>query len=273
MYLERLSVAGIDTSPYYQSKKFNKGKGTDSDMPNCTQYAVCRSYEATLSSMETKEPFSMFKGRSAGGYPMAKDFYNDSILPKGKELKVGSIACFDGTCGHVAFVERVIDSTHAVISESQYCSDKSIRDYRYWQTREVELIVGKATLSGVGALQGFIYLPVKDIRVSRDTDKVQIAVTEDMVNVRVKADGDVAVRGCYAPMGIYDVVDTAVTDYTWYSVGSDLWIREGEWIDYYPIEDNEIARLKEENRVLAKDKEILLNILAEIHEITGGYIQ
>ena len=130
MFLERLSSEGIDdTSVYYKpSGKFNTAmRDSDVQMPNCTQYCYLRSFSAT----SAKSPYPI--ARNSLGFGNAKTWYELSPLPKGQELKNGSIACFDGKYGHVAFVERVIDKTHALISESQYDEDKSLRNNKFWQ--------------------------------------------------------------------------------------------------------------------------------------------
>lgn len=233
MFLERLSSNGIDTSPYYvPNGKYNTAPpNSDVQMPNCTMYAFCRTYEET----ETTERYPV--ARSSGGFGNAKDWYKDSPLPKGSQIKTGAIACFDGKCGHVAIVERVIDDTHALISESQYDSDKSLRNYKYWQKRIVELQVGKATLSGVGKLQGFLYPPINDVRTERKSVP-QVEVTEEYVNVRKEPNGELSCNGCYCPMGIYDVLDTKISDgFKWYRIDKDCWIREGSWLTYYPEDD------------------------------------
>ena len=241
MYLERLSATGIESSPYYvPGGQFDTASPSSSvQMPNCTMYAYCRSFE----SVDAAEPFPI--ARDTLGFGNAKTWFENSPLPKGYELKTGSIACFDGNCGHVAFVERKLDSTHALISESQYDDDKSLRNYKYWQKRVVELIPGEATLKGVGALQGFLYLPINDIRTVRDINYEQIAITEDFVNVRISADGDLKKPGCYCPMGVYNVLNSKnVNGYMWYKIDSKCWVREGEWLTHFDKEDDEIAQLK-----------------------------
>lgn len=248
MFLERLNSQGIDTSKYYKyGGDFNPVPSSKSDtaMPNCTDYALCRTYEAT----ETSKPFPVASNKL--GFPNAKYWYERTLLAKGKELKVGSIAVFNGVSGHVAYAERVLDKTHALISQSQYTSNKAIRDYRYFEIREVELVVGKATLSGVGELIGFIYTPINDIRVNRDFNKEQIEITKPMVNVRIQPNGQVHTNGCYAPMGIYNITNKKqVDEYMWYELETNHWVRSGDWLSYYEMSD--IANLKKENEELKK---------------------
>lgn len=229
MFLERLSSNGLSDSPYFiPNGKFNTAPSdSDIQMPNCTMYAFCRSYEA--SDAVTRYDIV----RKGGGFGNANTWFKSSPLPKGSKLRVGSIACFDGEYGHVAFVERVIDDTHALISESQYSPDKSLRDYHYFQTRIVELKVGESTLSGVGPLQGFIYLDIDDKRTQIDGGE-QIEILEDYVNVRATPNGNIARKGCYAPMGVYNILSRRQIDgYMWYELDKNNWVREGSWLKYY----------------------------------------
>lgn len=239
MYLERLSAAGLDSSKYFAPGEFNTS-AYDLQLPNCTLYCYLRAFEACGAT----KPFPIAKNTL--GFGNAKNWFENSPLEKGYEIRTGSIACFDGNYGHVAFVERKIDDTHALISESQYDDDKSLRNYKYWNKKTVELIPGKATLNGVGALQGFLYLPIDDIRTNSG-----IEIVEEMVNVRQTADGEITVRGCYCPMGFYSVLGTKeVNGYTWYKIDNKCWVREGYWLKY----DNELEILRSK---LKRIKEII----------------
>lgn len=265
MYLERLSKTGMESSKYYQNRTFNHALGGEDDLPNCAQYDVSRGYEACL----VDEPFLMFKDRSAGGYPEAGNFYKDTILPKGSVLKIGSFACFDN---HVAFIERVNTDGTCLLTDSRYDTNKSLRNDRYWRKMDgIKLVVGKKpNIANIGKFQGCIYLPISDIRVTRDESKEQILIKEDMVNVRVIPNGDLVEAGCYAPMGIYNVQDIKNDgEFNWYQLDKSCWVRDGEWLTYYPIEENELQRLKAENKELKKENEILLNIIHDIHNMTG----
>lgn len=248
MFLERLSSFGLSDSPYFiPSGKFNTAPSdSDIQMPNCTMYAYLRSFEAVNAS----NPFPI--ARNGLGFGNAKTWYSESPLKKGSEIRTGSIACFDGNYGHVAFVERKIDNNHALISESQYDADKSLRNYKYWQKRIVELEAGKATLGGVGELQGFLYLDIQDIRTKR-SEKEQIEILEDFVNVRIEPNGDLLQKGCFAPMGIYNVLSKEqVNGYWWYQIGRKAWVREGNWLRYYEPADDMMADLREIKRLISK---------------------
>ena len=244
MYLERLSVQGVDSNSnpnkyFAPSGVFNTAaKLADVNLPNCTMYCMCRGYEA----MEASERFPWI--RSTPGFGNAKTWFSTTTMPKGYQLREGSIAVFDGNCGHVAFVERVLDSTHAIISESNYSSVKTRRDWMYWRARTVELKVGKATLSGVGKLIGFIYLPINKVSVSLDETKDQVEVNCEALNVRVSpsitAD---KYTGLYCPLGIYNVLNKEEADgFTWYKISSKSWIAGVDGVIYYPAIDTQTTR-------------------------------
>lgn len=236
MWLRRLQKAGV-VAPYNKyydpTGKFNIYTGT-TRMPNCTAYAYLRMEEAMR--LELRNACLI---KSSGGFGNAKTWYDTTPLAKGKIIKEGAVAVFDGNCGHVCMVEKVISSTRAIISESQYDDNKSRRDYKYWQAREVDLIVGKSTISGIGPLIGFIYPPVKDVRVNRDTTKNQIQVNDSYINVRTSPGLSAAkYDGCFCPDGTYNVLDKSDADgYTWYNIDSDCWIAGVSGVEYLPKED------------------------------------
>lgn len=269
MYLERLSVDGLNTSQYYvPNGKFNTASPySDVNLPNCTMYCYCRGYEA----MEATKAFAWV--RSSGGFGNAKEWFATTTLPKGYELRDHSIAVFDGNFGHVAFIERRIDSTHALITESNYDSNKSLRNWKYWQKRVVELIVGKATLSGIGNLIGFIYLPVNDKRVLRDTSLNQIQITEEFVNVRKSANGE-RYQGLFCPQGIYNVLAFKdAGNYKWAKLDTDSWVAiwdninncKVSWATIYEIEeDKTIKELKAQIKELSTENKALTNKLNDV---------
>lgn len=248
MYLERLSVFDYDNNPYYVPNGiFNTHSSTSGiALPNCTMYCFLRMHEA---SEQTKRQNKWIK--ESGGFGNAKTWYDTTTLPKGTELKEGSIAVFDGNCGHVLFIEQKIDDTHAIITESNYDDDKSLRDWKFFRKREVELIIGQATLSGVGKLIGYIYIPINDGRVQRDTSKEQVEITETFVNCRKSPNGEVVNKGCYIAPGIYNVISSKeVNDYMWFEIDNNHWVREGEWLVHYKVNKDYEVLYKEARRQL-----------------------
>ena len=256
MFLTRLNIFEPDNPYYVQGGKFNTFSA-DVQMPNCTAYAYLRMEEM----MELTEPNNYLISKD-GGFPNAKNWYKTTPLPKGEQMREGSIAVFDGNYGHVAAVEKILDSNHAIITQSQYDSNKARRDYKYWERRVAELTVGKATLAGIGKLIGFIYPPIADRRVKRDESKEQIEVIDDFVNVRDAANGKIKNAGCFCPAGIYNVLNSKEADgFVWYKLDSKCWVRDGDWLVHYPEPSNEVSELKREiaslTEKLKKIKEIV----------------
>lgn len=274
MYLERLSADGISTSKYYiPNGEFNTSTaGSDVNLPNCTMYCYCRGFE----SIDAPKSFPWV--RPDGGFGNAKTWYATTTLPKGSVLKEGSVAVFDGNYGHVAFVERKINSTYALISESNYDANKSRRDWKYWQKREVELVVGKATLSGVGPLIGFIYLPINDIRVSkRDVSKNQVLIKEEFVHVRKTHNGEIY-NGLFCPTGLYNVIEFVDKgQYKWAKIDDECYVavydiknkKSVSWAMIYEVDDKQVdedklTKLTEENKKL---KSTINTIKTELNEL------
>lgn len=221
MYLQRLSVFDYANNKYYvPNGDFNTKSSTNSlQMPNCTMYAYLRANEA----LEATARLKGIARAGSTGFGNAKNWYEETSYPTGTELREGSIAVFDGKCGHVAFVEKKIDATHAICSQSSYNDNKSLRNWEFWSQRTWELVPGKATVSGVGKLKGFIYLPVDDIRTSRNLLCDQVEVTKDYLRVRNAAGGATVNSGLYCPVGLYNVIETKEaelggTNYTWYKL-------------------------------------------------------
>ena len=128
MWLRRLQRPGVydPYNKYYDPNgKFNIYTGS-TRMPNCTAYSYLRAQEEML--LDDRDPYLI---RSSGGFGNAKTWYDTTPLPKGHVLREGAIAVFDGNCGHVAIVEKKISDTHAIISESNYDDDKSLRNWKY----------------------------------------------------------------------------------------------------------------------------------------------
>lgn len=261
MWLSRLSIFSED-NPYYNPYGEFNIYTDDIRMPNCTAYAYLRMQEEM--ELEHRDAYLI---KSDGGFGHAKTWFNTTPLAKGYELKEGAIAVFDGNCGHVAVVEQKIDDTHAIISQSQYDANKSLRNYKYWEKREIELVVGKATLSGIGALIGYIYPPINDIRVSRNMNE-QIEITDSMVNVRIAPEAEVFSKGLYCPMGVFNVRSKEeVNGYTWYELEPNHWVREGDWLTYYPAQ-NANDDLVKENEVLKAENKALKERLTEINNLS-----
>lgn len=222
MYLVRESKISLSNPHYKPNGEYNTFSPTDDrQIPNCTVYALLRAYEAIGKKVKG------IASKNSYGFGNAKNWWDNSGMEKLSQPVDGCIAVFDGNCGHVAFVERVIDSTHAVITESSYHQNKDLRNKYFWNKQEAELIVGKATLSGVGKLLGFLKIPVDDIRVNPDPNKKQITATQTYHSVRInpsKTSNHVQ-DGCYLLPGTYDVLETTEAEgYTWCRIADNCWV-------------------------------------------------
>lgn len=233
MWLPRLSIFSEDNKYYKQGGQFNIYTG-DVRMPNCTAYAYLRMEE----EMELDDRYSYLVNPN-GGFGNAKTWYNTSPLPKGREIKEGGCLVFNGNAGHVCICEQKEDD-YIIVSQSQYDSNKSRRDYKYWESRKVYLTNGIPSMSGVGEYIGCLYPPIRDIRVKRDSTKHQIEITESMVNVRISPNGNIFCKGLYAPKGIFNVSNEEIVDgYKWFELEKNHWVREGEWLQEYDIADED----------------------------------
>lgn len=262
MFLERLNVSGIKGSKYWYDPAFNKGANTETGMPNCVCYCTGRVQEEQFA----EEPVKLFKDRAPGGFPNAKDWYNLWAYEKGEEPMAGGVLVWDGykssqaitSYGHVASVERVIERTGAkswrvLVSQSAYGG-------YFWKKAEYIVSPGIKT-PGVGYVYlGCCYNPnIKNRIVPRNTNKDQVEVLAEMLNVREKPNGD-NYKGRYCPKGLYNVF--AFRDsgaYTWAKLDSGCWIAlndaDGWTITHRAVtEESTIAKL--ESRIVKLEAEI-----------------
>ena len=235
-YLERLSKPTIG-SLYYQNN------GNSNDMPNCTKFAHDWAQEA----MGDKN-FRIFgSDYTAAGFPSAENWYKMTILPKGPTPQPGSIGCCSSEGGsmHVFAVLDVYDNGKCVICDSRYDADKSLRNERFFRVLDdVTLTVGKANcIPGCGKIQGFIYLPVNDLRTDRNPQVDQVEIYSTLVHCRDNygLNTNVINPGCYVLPGFYNVLETQNADgYVWCKIQNGAWFAaktegSGAWANLYLI--------------------------------------
>ena len=117
-------------------------------MPNCTGYTHGRVMEFTRQNSCT-----LSAGDAGTWYGYTADGYT-----RGQSPRLGAVICFSGGSygGHVAVVEKIVDSSHIVTSNSAYGSTN------FW-TETVTLTNGIWTRPYSGySCQGFIYIPLPD---------------------------------------------------------------------------------------------------------------
>lgn len=217
LFCPRLSKDGMKNSPYWYDNSINAGAKDGLFLPNCTTYASGRFSELNGQNMR-----NIMKNRV--GFGNAKEWYKETKLEKGSAPKEGAIACFDGTVGHVAIVERVNKDGTVLVSQSNYESVKNYNSVNYFQTKAYKLEVGKVA-SGVGLkFLGYIYAPYIKSEATRDKNKNQVEVLADKLRIRKTSNGE-WVEGIFAPLGLYDIIETKVDgNYTWAKLDNERWI-------------------------------------------------
>lgn len=244
MYLERLSSTGMDTSKYFQDPAWNHFVGTVNDLPNCVAFCVGETYEAT----GVPEPFKMFKDRTAGGAPTAKDWYDLWTGKKGVEPRAGGIAVWGSSTakyGHVAFILEAEDIG------AQGCRVKVCQSNfkgAYFEVKEYVIKKGVVT-QGVGyPYIGTCYNDIPDKRTTRNKDVLQVDIFGDLIRARKTPNGEVY-QGRYCPKGLYTILEVAtVGQYGWAKLDEDTWVAtDSSWAKVYPAEEeSELSQANEE---------------------------
>lgn len=217
LFCPRLSKDGMKGNKYWYDNSYNAGSNGDSALPNCTTYASGR-----FSSLNGQNLRNIMKGRT--GFGNAKEWYSQTTLDKGSTPKLGAIACFDGTLGHVAIVEQINDDGTVTVSQSNYQKSKDYNSSNYFQVKTYRLEVGKVA-QGVGLVfQGYIYPPNVRYATERDTSTDQVKILAERLKVRKSPNGD-WVEGIFAPLGIYNILDVQTAgEYTWAKLDNECWI-------------------------------------------------
>lgn len=230
LFCPRYSKEGMLNNPYWYDDSYNPGaKSYDSKLPNCTCYASGR-----FSSLNGKNMRNIMNGRT--GFGNAKEWYAQTYLDKGPTPKLGSIACFDGTLGHVAIVESINEDGTVTVSQSNYQANKNYDSPNYFQIKTYKLEVGKIA-SGVGLkFLGYIYPPNVRYSVERDKKSDQVEILAERLRVRKNPNGE-WVEGIFAPLGIFNILEVRTEgDYTWAKLDDECWIAlndNDEWTKTY----------------------------------------
>lgn len=228
MFLERLVSTGMKGSKYWYDLTWNWFAKDDLWLPNCTNFACGRSSEVCGKNVKAYIP----RGN-------AQTWYADSKWVGSKKPKVGAIAVFSGgTYGHVAIVERVLDSSGKVIlSQSNWNRGSAAQqNANYFQLVTCTPVVGKVTSEIKLKFLGYLLNPyVTDKRVARDTSKWQVEVTMEKVRARKAANGE-AYSGLFIPMGIYNILEESGD---WLKIDEDIWFSKGNWARVYTPEQTE----------------------------------
>ena len=239
LFCPRFSKDGMKNNKFWYDKAwnagFNDGASGDSALPNCVTYASGRFSEENGENLR-----NIMKDYT--GFSNANKWYSDTRMDKGSTPKLGAIACFGGTLGHVAIVEAINDDGTITVSQSNYQAKKDYSSSNYFQVKTYKKFeVGKVA-TGVGLVfQGYIYPPNLRYAATRDKTKNQVEVLVDRLKVRKSANGDWQ-EGIFAPLGIFDIQEVKTSgDYTWAKLDDECWIAlndKDEWTKTYMKENN-----------------------------------
>lgn len=241
MFLERVTSKGMAGNKFWYSKAWNKGAGTENGLANCTCFCVGAINESASVDNGITAPLSLFQPpyQSGGAFPDAKSWFTMWKGKKGSEPKVGGVCVWDGARGHVAYVLETKDAgtkgAWVKVAQSNYKG-------AYFEMKEYYVKVGKTTEGVELKYIGCVYNDVRDMRVDRDEDHLQVKVLTDSLNVRMTPNG-VVYSGRRCPKGIYNIYDRVKAgSYTWAQLDRDCWIALNDkdgWTKTYEIADCE----------------------------------
>lgn len=156
--MKKLTLEDVKTNKYFTTTLCtNAVTNPTNKLPNCTTFAIC----AWHWCYGAPDRVALFKNRAAGGFGNAKLWYSEYKFDKGATPKIGSIACWTGTYGHVAFVYDFEDLGNGYYNIKVYESNLSGRTNPSLYFRDItyKVKVGVANNSTLGAFLGFCYHP------------------------------------------------------------------------------------------------------------------
>lgn len=237
--------------------------GTDcKSIYQCTWYSFYRSLQVGFSP-----PCYWDRATKTGSYTNAKEWLKNfrepwEVKDTDYQAVAGDIVVYDGTCGHVQFMET--DTMYSQYSSGDPNSFRNglLKDYKG------------------GTLLGYLHYPYDEVApVDRNTSVNQIQTTDTSLRIRVKPSLSGEVVG-YVQKGFYNVLDTKENDgYVWYKLANNRWCANVSTI-YLPSEDTDIIKeieryfdsMKGEVRNLNKENNSLKNDMNKIEEITRRWI-
>lgn len=197
-----------------------------------------------------------------GSYPDAKlwlENYREPWVVKDASYTPvqGDIAVFDGTYGHIQFME----------------TDTMYAEYRSGDPNSFAM--GK--FEKKSNLMGFLHYPYNEIKpVDRNTNVDQIKTTDESLRIRTSPSLNGEIVG-HVLLGYYNVLQTRNADgYVWYEIGMNRWVANASVV-YLPKEKDiitEIQRyfdaMKSEIDTMTGENEELKARLKKIGEIANG---
>lgn len=183
------------TAPVYPEEPYNWSAASKFQ---CTWYAYYRALECGFTA-----PCYWDRATRQGSYTNAKLWLENFREPwqvKGPDYSpvAGDIAVFDGTYGHVAFIEKVSKGIRTVSDYNRVASE----------TFAVDSWAEGTDFKGVGPLLGFLHFPNNTVEtVARDENVDQIETTDPTLRVRTAPNRQAEIF-CHVQTGYYNILST-----------------------------------------------------------------
>ena len=221
----------------------------------CTWYCFYRALEVGYSA-----PCYWDRATRTGSYTNAKEWLANFREPwEVKDVNytpvAGDICVYDGTCGHVQFME-----TDVMYSEYSSGNPDSFKNGKFEKKSN---------------LLGFLHYPLEIVQpVERNTSVDQIQTTDITLRIRNKPSLSGDVIG-YVQLGYYNVLGIREADgHIWYKLAKDTYCADVSTI-YLPSKETDIIdeieryfdAMKEQVSVLTDENEDLKERLDEIKEL------
>lgn len=146
--MEILTEEKVRSNPYFTTGKYVPAAVNPKiKLPNCTTFCMCAWHWV----FGAKKSYTLMKGRGPAGFGNAKEWYANYLFEKGPTPRVGAIAVWDGTYGHVAFVKS-FNGNNITVYQSNYGGT-------FFEEKTYTVQVGATTGHGLGKFLGFCYHP------------------------------------------------------------------------------------------------------------------
>ena len=252
----RTSPVEYGTPPYNWSSNYKW---------ECTFYAYYRCGEEGL-------PYPTWWDRATetGSFTNAKDWlenYRDPWEPKGADYTpvAHDIVVFNGTYGHVAFIEKV-EGNKALLSQYMNGKEDSFSNYS-WE-------IGA---SYTGPLLGYLHCPYDSLEpVSRNNEVDQIQTSDMTLRIRNKPSLNGDVVG-HVGIGYYNVLSkTEADNYVWYEISKGKWCADittqflpaSKEEDFMKKIEEYFNGLKGEINSLTEERNKFKDIVSAVHKLT-----
>lgn len=228
----------------------------------CTWYAYYRAYQVW-----GYYPCYNKRATKLSGYNNAKTWlenYREPFMPHyfseepDIEIQDGDILVFDGNYGHVVFVERVDDFTHAFISQYNLISPKTFSNDEW-----IRGDILKGTPYNTGKPLGLLRCEKREVfPVLRNEYIDQIYASDSSLRVRLEPN----LNGeyyCNIKIGYYNVLSQTEADgYIWYEIEKGKYCAN-VGTTFYEGKNEDLIKLKKELEIKNKSIKKAIEILSE----------